>query len=100
MFRLESARSLIEAGLIAEVVAQYRVLWREFYHAEAAFELGLLHLRLNNEVLAKETIVHGLETYGVLVAEDLGVLVEFRRPKAGKQSSVAIEILLTYWPEG
>ena len=62
MFRLESARSLIEAGLIAEAVGQYRVLWREFDHAEAAFELGLLCLRLDNEDLAKGTIVDGLET--------------------------------------
>ena len=62
MFRLESARSLIEAGLIAEAVTQYRVLWREFDHAEAASELGLLCLRLNNEDLAKGTIVDGLET--------------------------------------
>ena len=100
MLRLESARSLTEAGLIAEAVAQYRVLWREFDHAEAAFELGLLYLRLDNEDLAKETMVDGLETYGVGVAEDLGVLVELRRAKAEKQSSVAIEILRTYWPEG
>ncbi len=98
MFRLESARSLIEAGLIAEAVAQYRVLWREFDRAEAALELGLLYLRLDNEDLAKETIVDGLETYGLVVVEDLGVLVELRRSKAEKQSSVAIEILRTYWP--